>query len=108
MASTSTMITRGMKMEYRDWDVVADSAWLTFLAEIRYLGQEGAAFMAIMGTEDSKMKQLQFNLKGSTKWTYFEFYTFEVTTVDGATNMKFIDTVHKKELELQVISFRDT
>lgn len=107
MALITTKINRGMKMDYREWDIVADTAWLTFFADIKYLGRSGNAFVAIMGSDDSKLKSLQFNIRSEVEWTYYDFYKLDMTTVDGVSTMKFTDTVKRTELNLEASSFRE-
>lgn len=107
MTQITTKIRRGMKYDYREWDLVADTAWLTFFGDITYLNKSGEAFIGIMGRGDSKLKELQFNIRGEDEWTYYEFYDLEMSTVDGTTYMKFINTVKRTELELKATKFRE-
>lgn len=91
-------------MDYREWDAVADSAWLTFYAEVIYEGHRGDTFIGIEGVDGSKKKTLSLNIPNSKKWIYFEFYDLEMSVVGDMTHIKFIDTVHKEVLEIDTLA----
>lgn len=104
MVSITTKINRGMKMDYRDWDIVADSAWLSFYIKGKYLEHDKKMYVAIMGTDNSKLKELQFRLE-HTEWIRFDFYDLEMKVVEGITHMIFKNTVKKFTLEMTVAEF---